>query len=51
MAVAISPTQPRMISVGVSPYCELARWTMERLDVAYTEDGETTLRIEGAVGL
>lgn len=34
----ISPTHPHMVSVGVSPYCELARWTMDRLDVAYTEE-------------
>jgi len=33
-----SPTRPHMISVGVSPYCELARWTMDRLAVAYTEE-------------
>jgi glutathione S-transferase len=38
VAVAISPTQPHMVSVGVSPYCELARWTMDRRGVAYTEE-------------
>lgn len=33
-----SPDHPHMVSVPVSPYCELARWTLERLGVAYTED-------------
>ena len=37
-SMAISPTRPHMVSVGVSPYCELARWTMDRLGVAYTEE-------------
>jgi glutathione S-transferase len=27
-----------MISVPVSPYCEFARWVLERLSVAYTEE-------------
>ena len=27
-----------MVSVPVSPYCELARWTLDRLEVPYTED-------------
>lgn len=39
----ISPTRPRMISVGVSPYCELARWTTDRVGVAYTEESRALL--------
>lgn len=27
-----------MVSVPVSPYCEMARWTLDRLGLAYTED-------------
>lgn len=27
-----------MVSLPVSPYCELARWTLDRLGVAYTEE-------------
>lgn len=27
-----------MVSVPVSPYCELARWTLDRLGITYTED-------------
>ncbi len=27
-----------MVSVPVSPYCELARWTLDRLGVVYTEE-------------
>jgi len=29
---------PRMISVAVSPYCELARWVLDRLGVPYVEE-------------
>jgi glutathione S-transferase len=35
---AVSPDHPYMVSVPVSPYCELARWTLDRLGVAYVED-------------
>src|SRR4051794_26097163 len=34
---SLSPDAPLMISVPVSPYVELARWTLDRLDVRYTE--------------
>ena len=30
--------QPRMISVAVSPYCELARWVLDRLGIPYVEE-------------
>ena len=29
---------PRMISVAVSPYCELARWVLDRLGIPYVEE-------------
>jgi len=29
---------PRMISVAVSPYCELARWALDRLGIPYVEE-------------
>jgi len=35
---ALSPDAPLMISVPVSPYVELARWTLDRLGVGYTEE-------------
>jgi glutathione S-transferase len=33
-----SPDRPYMLSVPVSPYVELARWTLERLGIDYHED-------------
>jgi glutathione S-transferase len=38
MVTRPSPDSPVMISVPVSPYVELARWTMDRLGVAYAEE-------------
>lgn len=35
---ALSPDRPLMISVAVSPYVELARWTLDRLGVQYVEE-------------
>lgn len=35
---ALSPDNPLMITVPVSPYVELARWTLDRLGVAYVEE-------------
>lgn len=32
---------PRMISVAVSPYCELARWVLDRLGIPYVEECHT----------
>jgi glutathione S-transferase len=29
---------PRMISIPVSPYCELARWTLDRWGITYDEE-------------
>lgn len=29
---------PHMVSISVSPYCELARWTLDRLGLTYTEE-------------
>lgn len=29
---------PRMISIPVSPYCELARWVLDRLGIPYVEE-------------
>jgi len=34
---------PRMISVPVSPYCELARWVLDRQGVSYVEECHTPL--------
>ena len=34
----LSPDHPLMISVAVSPYVELARWTLDRLGVDYVEE-------------
>jgi cytochrome P450/glutathione S-transferase len=37
--MAVNPlAQPRMISIPVSPYCELARWALDRLGIAYFEE-------------
>ena len=30
--------RPRLISIPVSPYCELARWTLDRLGIPYVEE-------------
>lgn len=38
MCARPSPDRPLMVSVPVSPYCELARWTLDRLGVAYEEE-------------
>ena len=35
---SLSPDRPLMISVPVSPYVELARWTLDRLGVQYVEE-------------
>ena len=35
---SLSPDRPLMISVPVSPYVELARWTLDRLGVRYVEE-------------
>ena len=35
---ALSPDNPLMISVPVSPYVELARWVFDRLGVRYVEE-------------
>ena len=35
---SLSPDHPLMISVAVSPYVELARWTLDRLGVQYVEE-------------
>jgi cytochrome P450/glutathione S-transferase len=34
---------PRMISVPVSPYCELARWVLDRQGIPYVEECHTPL--------
>ncbi len=36
--MSFSPDRPHMVTVDVSPYCELARWTLDRLGVAYTQE-------------
>lgn len=36
---ATARTHLRVISVPASPYCELARWTMDRRGIAYIEQG------------
>ncbi len=33
-----TPEHPWMVSIPVSPYCELARWTLDRLGIAYVEE-------------
>ncbi len=37
------PTTPVMITIPVSPFCELARWTLERLGVPYVEHGHVPI--------
>jgi glutathione S-transferase len=32
-----------MVSIPVSPFCELARWTLDRLDVPYVEQGHVPM--------
>jgi cytochrome P450/glutathione S-transferase len=34
---------PRMISVPASPYCELARWVLDRQGIPYIEEGHAPL--------
>ena len=38
MGVRPSPQRPHMVSVPVSPYCELARWTLDRFGIPYFEE-------------
>jgi cytochrome P450/glutathione S-transferase len=49
---------PRMISVPVSPYCELARWTLDRQGIPYVEEchvpgfsGLATRKYGGGIGV
>lgn len=35
---AYTPDRPHMVTVPVSPYCELARWTLDRIGIVYTEE-------------
>lgn len=34
----VSPDRPHMVSIPVSPYCEIARWVLDRLGVRYHEE-------------
>jgi glutathione S-transferase len=36
-------SEVRMITVPVSPFCELARWALERLEVPYVEHGHVPM--------
>jgi glutathione S-transferase len=38
-----SPSKPLMITIPVSPFCELARWTLDRLEVPYVEHGHVPM--------
>lgn len=41
--MSCSLAKPLLVTVPVSPFCELARWTLERLEVPYVEQGHVPM--------
>jgi hypothetical protein len=37
--------EPRLITLSISPFNELARWSLERAGILYREEGECALRL------